>query len=87
MILKNLEEQIIKTIEDYIFKMERFDFEGFEFMSYETGVFKFLSYEKELELKTLIKFNPYNGDVLAVFEDDRETSWHIGTLKELHIHN
>ncbi|MCM3032881.1 hypothetical protein M3600_20550 [Niallia sp. MER 6] len=56
-------------------------------LSYETGVFKFLSYEKELEMKTLIKFNPYNGDVLAVFEDDRETSWHIGTLKELHIHN
>ncbi|TRZ39248.1 hypothetical protein CEQ21_07725 (plasmid) [Niallia circulans] len=83
MILKNLQNQIIKNVKVHVENSKIFNFEGLEFRHYDNGIFKFLSFEKEMKIKTMIKFDPYNGQVSAVFEDNRETSWLIGEITEL----
>lgn len=83
MILKDLQNQIIKEVKAHVENSKIFSFEGLEFRHYENGIFKFLSFEKEMKIRTMIKFDPYSGHVSAVFEDSRDTSWVLGEITEL----
>lgn len=84
MILKTFEEQIIERVKR--FKNEEvdiFEFVGLEYKGYESGFYNFHSYEKGFKEKAVIQFNPYTGQVTALFQGDKGTKWNIGMITEL----
>lgn len=85
MLLNSMQNQIITKIQLFIANSNNhsFKFDKCEFIKYEKGLFKFLSFEKNLQLKTHITFNPYNGNITAAFEDSKELNWSIGFISQL----
>lgn len=80
--LKNMEKQIIKSMEKLIKDQEPENYQEINFVGYKDGEFRFMTEDSNTKERTVFFLDPYTFEVSARYSNNRTLKFHLGYMAE-----